>query len=111
MAGIAVELIVEREDGTFNAVFRKDGGRWHEDKESSTLPGFGGQRYMSYLTADDLSNYVRKDFGKRKEIFSVKENENFESLDDDDDYMDDVDGCSYCGGIAGDDDNDCICEE
>jgi hypothetical protein len=50
---------------TFVGAIEKDGNKWTEShSEYGTAPyGWGGKRYMGYLTPDDLMSYLRSDYG------------------------------------------------
>lgn len=61
--------IGNEENGMFLGMITKDGGRWRETAIQGNPPyRWGEANYMSYLTSQDVKQWINKDYGRRNEV-------------------------------------------
>jgi hypothetical protein len=53
------------EKGGFVGMLTKESGRWRESVIAGNAPYNWGNRYMSYLTPDDIMQHMRNDYGRQ----------------------------------------------
>lgn len=61
-------VIANEDDGVFIGALQKDGGRWRETTVSGNPPYNWGGGYMSYLTPDEVMQWIRKDYNRSYEV-------------------------------------------
>lgn len=61
--------IGNEEDGMFLGMVTRDGGRWREVAISGNPPyNWGGANYMSYLSPQDVQQWINKDYGRYNQV-------------------------------------------
>lgn len=61
-------VIASEDSGVFVGALTKDGGRWRETTVSGKPPYNWGGGYMSYLTPEDVMQWIKKDYGRSYEV-------------------------------------------
>lgn len=89
-------VIASEDNGVFIGMVAQDGGKWREIAIDGAQPYAWGQNYMSYLSTQDVMNYIKKEYGATEQVagpFSDEEEardyaRNYFDFGADDDYDD-----------------------
>lgn len=60
--------IGSEEDGGFVGMICKDGGKWRESSITGTAPHNWGGGYMSYLTPEEVMDWIKKDYHRGYDV-------------------------------------------